>query len=74
MRFAIIDWLDCIAYESDNVLDCTEVLALYDSDDFKGIYDYEQNMYLNEVDILDIVGCQIHDNEGIGVKKNDNNS
>ena len=59
-RFALIDTLDIIFWDSNNVLDCYEVMKIWGKEMFKGIYDYEQGKYLDEADILDITGCQIH--------------
>lgn len=60
-RFAIITWEDLIFYDSNDILDVQEFFrALGGHDTFKGIYDYERCMYLDEVDIIDLVGCQIH--------------
>ena len=59
-RFALIDWLDIIFWDSNDVLECCEIRDLWGKENFKGIYDNEQNMYLDEVDILDITGCQLH--------------
>lgn len=60
-RFAIITWEDLIFYDSNDVLDVQEFFrALGGHEVFKGIYDYEQCMYLDEADIVDIVGAQTH--------------
>ena len=59
-RFAIITWEDTIFWESANVLECYEIMDVWGKEMFKGIYDYEQSMYLDEADILDITGCQLH--------------
>ncbi len=58
-RFAIIDWMDTIFWDSNDVSECYDIYIMFGKD-FKGIYDYQQGMYLDEVDILDITGCQIH--------------
>ena len=60
-RFAIITYADTIFWDSDDVTECYEAFkSLGGEDVFKGVYDYKQYMYLDEVDILDITGCQIH--------------
>ena len=60
-RFAVITFEDTIFWDSDNVLECQEIFKTWDgAKSFKGIYDYERCMYLDEADIIDLVGCQIH--------------
>ena len=59
-RFAVIDLFDVIFWDSDDVSECYEIYDMFGKENFKGIYDYKQQMYLDEVDILDITGCQIH--------------
>ena len=58
-RFAIIDWMDIIFWESNDVLECYNIYVTFGKD-FKGIYDYQQDKYLDEADIIDLTGCQIH--------------
>ena len=58
-RFAVIDMLDIILYDSNDVIECfnfDKMMGGYT----RGVYDYQQNKYLDEVDILDITGCQLH--------------
>ena len=60
-RFAVITYEDLIFWDSDDVLECQEIFKTWDgTKSFKGIYDYERSMYLDEADIIDLVGCQIH--------------
>ena len=60
-RFAVITFEDTIFWDSDDVLECQEIFKTWDgAKSFKGIYDYERCMYLDEADIIDLVGCQIH--------------
>ena len=60
-RFAVITYVDTIFWDSDDVIECYEIfMGLGGEDVFRGVYDYKQCMYLDEVDILDITGCQIH--------------
>lgn len=58
-RFAVITFEDTIFCDSDDVLECQRIFKMWEGK-MKGIYDYERNMYLDEVDIIDLVGCQIH--------------
>lgn len=49
MRYAIIDWLDCVFYESNDRDHCLDVwLSWKDSGLVKGVYDYEDNIWLDE--------------------------
>ena len=60
-RFAIITYEDLIFWDSNDVLECQMIFKTWDGEkSFKGIYDYERCMYLDEADIIDLVGCQIH--------------
>lgn len=59
-RFALIDHLDRIFYDSDDLKEVLSVQSLWGEDMFRGVYDYEQNIYLGECDVIDILGCQIH--------------
>ena len=60
-RFAVITYEDTIFWDSEDVLECQEIFKTWDGEkSFKGIYDYERCMYLDEADIIDLVGCQIH--------------
>ena len=60
-RFAIITYEDLIFWDSDDVLECQMIFKTWDgTKSFKGIYDYERCMYLDEADIIDLVGVQIH--------------
>ncbi len=51
-RYAIIDFMDVIFYDSDDLKLITD---MYDSlkyaNIFKGIYDYKENRYIKESDI-----------------------
>ena len=51
-RYAIIDFMDVIFYDSDDLQFITDI---YDSLEyekiFKGIYDYKENKYIKESDI-----------------------
>ena len=58
-RFAVITFEDTIFWDSDDVLECQRIFKTWEGE-MKGIYDYERCMYLDEVDIIDLVGCQIH--------------
>ena len=59
-RFALITWEDTIFWDSNNVSECCEIMDIWGKEMFKGIYDYEQDKYLDEVDIIDLVVCRIH--------------
>lgn len=59
-RFAVITQLDTILWESDDVEECYNIFKSWGEEFCKGVYDYEQCMYLDIVDILDITGCQLH--------------
>ncbi len=60
-RFAVITYEDTIFWDSDDVLKCQEIFKTWDgTKSFKGIYDYKKCMYLDEADIIDLVGCQTH--------------
>lgn len=60
-RFAIITFEDTIFWDNDDILECQRIYkALGGGNSFKGIYDYKRCMYLDEADIIDLVGCQIH--------------
>ena len=58
-RFAVITFEDTIFWDSDDVLECQRIFKTWEGE-MKGIYDYERCMYLDEADIIDLVGCQIH--------------
>lgn len=58
-RFAVIDMFDTILYDSDDVMECFDFDKMMGGYT-RGVYDYQQNKYLDEVDILDITGCQLH--------------
>lgn len=58
-RFAVITFEDTIFWDSDDVLECQKIFKTWEGE-MKGIYDYERNMYLDEADIIDLVGCQMH--------------
>ena len=58
-RFAVITFEDTIFCDSDDVLECQRIFKMWEGK-MKGIYDYERSMYLDEADIIDLVGCQIH--------------
>lgn len=60
-RFAVITYEDTIFWDSDDISECEEIFWTWECEkSFKGIYDYQRGMYLDEVDIIDLVGCQIH--------------
>ena len=60
-RFAVITLEDTIFWDSADVIEGLEIYKDFGAGcSFKGIYDYERGMYLDEVDIIDLVGCQIH--------------
>ena len=60
-RFAIITYEDLIFWDSDDIHECLDIFDTFEGKkSFKGIYDYERCMYLDEVDIIDLIGCQIH--------------
>lgn len=59
-RFAVIDHFDIIAFDSNSVTEAYSFFCLFGKHDtFRGVYDYQQDMYLDEVDIIDITGVQI---------------
>lgn len=60
MRFAIIDLMDCIFFDSNDIEECYEIYHRFGKSNFRGIYDYQQDRYLDEVDIIDLTGVQIH--------------
>lgn len=63
-RFAVITHEDTIFWDSNDVLECQRIYKdLGGGYSFKGIYDYERCMYLDEADIIDLVGCQIHNED-----------
>ena len=59
-RFAVIDMFDIILWDSNDVTECYNFYLNCGKEYSKGVYDYQQNKYLDEVDILDITGCQLH--------------
>ena len=59
-RFAVIDMLDIILWDSDDVLDCYNFYLNIGKEFCRGVYDFQQNKYLDETDIIDLTGCQIH--------------
>ena len=59
-RFAVIDMFDIILWDSNDVGECYDIYLLYGKEYCRGVYDYQQNKYLDLVDIIDITGCQIH--------------
>ena len=60
-RFAIIDDFDIIVFESDDLIELYEFYTLMGGKlAFRGIYDYAEFKYLDEVDIIDLIGVQIH--------------
>ena len=59
-RFALIDHLDCIFYDSDSLDELLSIQRDLGKDAFRGIFDYQQNIYLDECDMIDILGVQIH--------------
>lgn len=60
MRFAIIDLMDCVFFDSDDIEEIYDIYSRFGKDNFRGIYDYEQDRYLDLVDIIDLTGVQIH--------------
>lgn len=58
-RFAVITFEDTIFWDSDDVLECQRIFNTWEGQ-MKGIYDYKRCMYLDEADIVDLVGCQLH--------------
>lgn len=59
MRFAVIDMLDCIVFESNNLFDCLSYCAMLDvniddTDLFRGLYDYERHTYLTIDDVIEM--------------------
>ena len=60
-RFAVITHGDIIFWDSNDIKECLRIFDTWDGEKFfKGIYDYERGMYLDNADIIDLVGCQIH--------------
>ena len=59
-RFAIIDHFDIIFYDSNDIRALYDMYIDFGKENFRGIYDYEQGFYLDPVDIIDLIGCQIH--------------
>lgn len=59
-RFTLIDNWDIIFWDSNDLIECLDIMKIWGKENFKGIYDNEQHMYLDEADMLDITGCQLH--------------
>ena len=59
-RFAVIDMFDIILWDSNDVLECYKIYLTWGKNFCRGIYDYQQNKYLDEADIIDLTGCQLH--------------
>ena len=59
-RFAVIDMLDLILWDSNDVLECYQIYLTWGKKYCRGIYDYQQSKYLDEADIIDLTGCQLH--------------
>ena len=59
-RFAVIDMFDIILWDSNDVLECYNFYLNCGKEYCRGVYDYQQNKYLDEADIIDLTGCQIH--------------
>ena len=59
-RYALIDQFDIIFYDSNDVKELYSMYIDFGKENFKGIYDHEQDRYLDEIDIIDLIGCQIH--------------
>ena len=59
-RFAVIDMFDIILWDSNDVLECYNFYLNWGNKYCRGVYDYQQNKYLDETDIIDLTGCQIH--------------
>ena len=59
-RFAVIDWMDCIFWDSDDLLECLQVFHTCGEEFMRGVYDYEQGKYLDAANVIDIIGVQIH--------------
>ena len=64
-RFAVIDWMDCIFFESDSAAECFDVLDTFGKDNFKGVFDYEKGYYMDLVDLIDLTGVQFHSVEDV---------
>ena len=61
-RFAVITYEDIIFWDSDDVLECQEIFKTWDGAKFfKGIYDYERCMYLDEADIIELAPGESED-------------
>ena len=58
-RFAVIDWMDLILFDSNELIECLNVYNAFKKSS-KGIYDYLAGKYLDEVDIIDIIGVTFH--------------
>lgn len=49
MRYAVIDWLDCVFYDSNDLDKCIEVFQNWkDSAPLRGVYDYEDMIWMVE--------------------------
>ena len=59
MRFAVIDLLDIIFFESNDPIECFEIYDLWGSSFMRGVYDYEQDCYLERADLVDLCGVSI---------------
>lgn len=59
-RFAVIDMFDIILWDSNDVLECYNFYLNCGNEYCRGVYDYQKNKYLDEADIIDLTGCQIH--------------
>ena len=62
-RFAVIDLMDCVFFDSNSAGDCFDVLDTFGKYNFRGVYDYEQGCYIDLVDLIDMTGVQIHSND-----------
>ena len=59
-RFAVIDMFDIILWDSNNVLECYNFYINIGKEFCKGIYDYQNSRYLDEIDIIDLTGVTLH--------------
>lgn len=48
-RYALITWSDVIMWDADDITECLDTALLFGGlKNFKGIYDYVENVYIDE--------------------------
>ena len=55
VRFAVIDLLVVIFFESNDPIECFEIYDLWGSSFMRGVYDYEQGCYIERAYLIDLV-------------------